>query len=49
MEQIHKDILRKNRPYLVSELMIDVIWPHLAARDVFNDEMIDIIKVCVCS
>lgn len=49
MEDIHRKVLQKNRPYLIKEVMLELLWPHLVAREIFTDEMIDHIQVGFCA
>ena len=45
MEDIHRKVLQRNRPFLVKEVMLEPLWSHLLAREIFTDEMIDHIQV----
>ena len=45
MDEIHRKVLQRNRPYLMKEVMLEMLWPHLVAREIFTDEMIEHIQV----
>lgn len=45
MDEVHRKVLQRNRPYLMKEVLLETLWPHLVAREVFTDEMIEHIQV----
>jgi len=45
MEDIHRKVLQKNRPFLMKEVVLDTLWSHLLAKEIFTDEMIEHIQV----
>lgn len=47
MDEVHRKVLQRNRPYLMKEVLLETLWPHLVAREVFTDEMIEHIQVFI--
>ncbi|XP_074654159.1 caspase-3-like [Tubulanus polymorphus] len=44
MEKLHKDVLRKCRPYLTKNLEMDLLWDILPSKCIFSDNMIEKFK-----
>lgn len=45
MDEVHEKVLRKNRVFLVKEIILDELWDHLEAQEIFNNQMLETIKV----